>query len=197
MYYASHVPAIAEGMRSDPAIFARGILFAVLSMRQPFVTVPDQMLDVIGPEGIGLSSTNLFGFKRDAWRYTLEHVDELHADTLAASSTADQIKVLCRIPGVGIVKAGFVLQLMGYDIGCLDTRNVKREGLNPRKYRTDGRKGTPRVERLIHEYVSEVGGRASELWDLWCEDVAATYKMTPWDVSALHLTVLPDSLIPF
>ena len=41
--YASHVPIIAAGMRSDAGIFRRGVLFAILSARQRFTDVPIQL----------------------------------------------------------------------------------------------------------------------------------------------------------
>lgn len=197
--YHNHVPVIAAAMREDHHAFARGILFAVLSMRQPFDTTPDQLASVTAGDDWNLDHAYLFGFKRDAARYVTEHAATIWRDVLDTPAIADQIRVLCRIPGMGIVKSGFVLQLMGYDIGCLDTRNVKRAGLNPRAYRTDGVKGKAGAAfvRKVDRYVAEVGGRAEELWNVWCEDVAVTYEKTAHQISAMHMAVVPDTFLPF
>ena len=198
--YASHVPVIAEATRSDPAIFERAVWFAVLSMRQPFDKVPGMMddLDYYDSLGRGYECPHLFGFKRDAWAYTREHRDELHRDVLAAATNEARMHVLCRIHGMGLVKAGFVLQLMGYDVGCLDTRNVKREGRDPRAFRTDGRKSGAGFDRKVRAYLREVEGRAEYLWDTWCADVAVTYGQTAETISAWHmLGIVPENFIPF
>jgi hypothetical protein len=107
--------------------------------------------------------------------------------------------ILCRVPGLGIVKAGFALQLMGYDVACLDTRNIKREGRNPRAFRSDGeaRKAGPAFKKKIARYLSEVEGRAQEYWDAWCQDVASDIGITAAEVSGLHLAIIPDNYIPF
>jgi hypothetical protein len=94
------------------------------------------------------------------------------------------------------VKGAFIAQLMGYDIACLDARNVSREARNPRAYRTDGK--TPRqLEPKVRLYVGETFGRAAEYWDLWCEDVAQAYGRTAQEISELHLAIVPRGYVPF
>jgi len=82
---------------------------------------------------------------------------------------------------------------MGHDIGCLDTRNISRLGLNPREWRTDGadRKLTAAFKRKIGRYVDATSGRAEELWDDWCMDVAGVYKVTAEEISRDHLVIIP------
>ena len=190
--YDAHNPLIAAAMRECPDTFARGILFAVCSMRQAIVNVPDQLEQI--DQG---DMEPLFGFKLNAWQYAFDHRAELHSAVLAAPDNATRIDVLCRVPGLGIVKAAFVLQLMGFDVGCLDSRNVKREGRNPRAFRTDGKKTGPAFHRKIARYLAETEGKSRYYWDTWCCDVAERYGKTPVEISALHLAIVPDNYIPF
>lgn len=187
---------IADHMRGDPEIFARGVLFAILSIRQKISNVPAQMEDVAERDS---ASVYLFGFKRAAFTFLMQHRADLWRDCLAARTNGERIDLLCQVPGLGIVKAAFVLQLMGYDVACLDSRNVKREGRNPRAFRTDGqgRKTGRAFLAKITRYLTQVEGKAETYWDDWCADVADAYGMTPEEVSGLHLAIIPDNYIPF
>lgn len=190
--YAKHNPTIASAMQESPELFLRGVLFAICSIRQPIRAVPDQLEAVLGGD-----LSPLFGYKLNAHAYLMDHAAELWRDVRGSRTNANRIAELCRVPGLGIVKAGFVLQLMGYDVACLDTRNVKREGRDPREFRTDGKKSGAAFVRKIDRYLAEVEGRAAEYWDLWCSDVAQANKMTAEAVSALHLAIVPDNFVPF
>ena len=188
--YREHVPQIAAAMRADPRIFARGIMFAILSARTQFPRVGDQLSEV---EYIGRDAAGLWGWKFTAYEYLEEHTGALWEHVRNGRTPGGAIADLCRVPGLGIVKAGFVCQLMGFDVGCLDTRNIDRLGLLPRAYRSDGeeRKRKPAFQRKIARYVEEVGGRAEVLWNDWCNSVAKTYATSGEDISAWHLAIIP------
>lgn len=186
--YDNHVPTIAGAMRSDPVVFARGVTFVVLTIQQMIVTIPDSVADV---DAKGDQSVFLFGSKRVAFAYLQAHRDQLWQGVCNAEDTASAIRTLCAIPGLGIVKSAFVCQLMGFDVGCLDTRNIQREGRNPLAYRS--RKGRPgyMVKKTL-AYVADTAGKAREYWDVWCADAARAYKRTSEDISAIHL----DCIVP-
>ena len=197
--YETHVPYIASAMRQDADAFARGVTFALLSIQQMFVTVPKAMVDV---EQNDTASRFLFGSKAGAYHFLMEHKVGLHAACVAATSPAEVIATVATIPGIGIVKAAFVAQLMGHDVACLDTRNIQREKRNPREYRSRKDCSPRKFAKDIERYVRDTGGKAREYWDTWCTDVAKTYGMTPLAVSKLHLdcvvraTVAPIA-VPF
>lgn len=174
-------------MRSDVRTFKRALLFVVLTIRQQLVTVPEQLEQV---EQGDLSP--LFGFKIRSHDYIAEHGEELWRNVKDASTRVAMLHLLS-VPGLGIVKAGFVLQLLGHDVACLDSRNVKREKRNPRAFRTDG-KPAHKLTRKVDRYLVEVSGRACELWDAWCSEVAEAYKLTAEEISALHLAPLAYDL---
>lgn len=196
--YAEHVPAIAANMRADAETFLRGCLFAVCSIRQPVINVPAHLDDI---ERERAQSIYLIGHKREAYRFLVTHRDELWADvcSIALGEPAAAILRLCDIPGIGIVKAGFIAQMLGFDVACIDTRNIQREGRNPRAYRSDGeaRKRTPAFRRKIARYVADVGGRAAHYWDTWCNEVGPIYRLTGEQMSALHADTICGDAIPF
>lgn len=191
--YAQHVPVISGAMRENVEVFKRGALFAILSIRQPILNVEAQLLDV---DETRAASAYLFSFKRAGYVH-LELAGRSLWERVCAlpiTDAAGAITILAEVPGLGIVKAGFVAQMLGFDVACLDSRNVAREGRKPRQWRTDGRKVS---RRRAEAYVAEVGGRAAEYWDAWCCDVADAYSKTPAQISAIHLAILPDDYIPF
>lgn len=195
--YADHMPPIRDAMRADYQIFQRGILFVVCSIRQPIIVVPEQLDDLWNEQG----ENPLFGHKLDAWAWI--HDKRLCRplwETMRGEYDPERmILAFSAIPGLGIVKSAFVAQLMGSDIACLDSRNIVREGRNPRAYRADGeaRKRLPSYRRKVARYVKDVGGKSREYWDAWCTDVAGRYKRTADEISALHLAIVPDSFVPF
>ena len=192
--YIEEVSVIAHYMREDPVVFARGFMFAVLSARQPFINVPDQ-LKALDREGG--DCPHLFGWKRDAYNWLQEHGVGLWQALRVECDIHKAMWYITRAPGMGVVKGGFVLQMMGFDVACLDSRNSKRENRDRRAYDTRGagptnltRKNGPAFRRLIERYLGEVGGLAQEYWDAWCSDIAITYHMTAQEVSRLHLCVI-------
>lgn len=189
--YAEHCSAIAHYMHSDLEGFKRGAWFAICSIRQPITVVPEQVAR------LALGDTGpLFGHKVAAFDYLERHAWALWVSIKLAPDNAQRIAVLLHVPGLGIVKAGFVLQLMGYDVACLDSRNVKREGRAARAFRTDG-KPPAALGRKVAAYLREVEGKAAAYWDAWCQDVAQVYDMTAEQISELHMAIVPDNHVPF
>lgn len=200
--YKSHCRnLIAPAMRDSLEIFRRGAMFAVCSIRQATVNVPDQIAALFdGAEEE--EESPLFGHKFNAFEDIMGDIGaqcwaELRGQPGATRAQCEYaIGNLLAIRGLGIVKAAFVAQLMGYDVACLDSRNVKREGRNPRAYRTDGK--TPRqLAPKVRAYVAETFGHAERYWDAWCTDVAIAYNLSPEGVSELHTAILPRGYVPF
>jgi len=190
MSYATVVPKINAAMRDNPDTFARGLMFAILSARQPFDRVREMMVQV---DAVGAKAKSLFGWKRGAYIYIQEHKETLWREVCAATDTHEALLILSRVPGLGIVKSAFVLQFLGHDIACLDTRNIQREKLNRIEYKVN--KSQPKhYAAKAGQYIQETQGRACELWDAWCADVAKIYHMTPQECSERHLDIVPARL---
>lgn len=191
--YDAHVPVISAYMREHPAGFVRGCLFAICSIQQPITGVPAQLDDIAL---LGSESRFLWGHKRKSYTYLLARGDIVWREVLDMQTMHGKISALLRVPGLGIVKSAFILQLMGYDIACLDTRNIKREGRNPRTYSTHGQK-PHKLRKKVARYIRDTGGKARQYWDDWCDDVANAYDLTPFAVSELHMSIVPESFVPF
>lgn len=208
--YSTHLPPIRDAMRADVTVFRRGVMFAVCSIRQATINVPGQLQALFDPQDG--DENPLFGHKFGAWEYINDErkcaglwsalnllaiqQDSTSLKSLRRTACEGAITALLRVPGLGIVKAAFVAQLMGFDVACLDSRNVTREGRNPRAYRTDGRSPeslAPKVAR----YVGETYGKAAHYWDAWCGDVAEAYGRTPFEISDLHSVIVPGDFVPF
>lgn len=186
--YAEDVKAISEAMRADPEIFARGILFALLSIRQPITMVPEMLADVAET---GDASRYLFGFKFDGFKYlerNKHHLWEIVC-RVPLDCPRDAIRYLAQCPGLGIVKAAFVAQFLGFDVACLDSRNVKLEKRKPRAFRADKKSGKL-FEKRLAKYVRETSGKAEFYWDRWCNYVGEIRGYTGAEISALHLAIL-------
>ena len=105
---------------------------------------------------------------------------------------------LTKVPGLGVVKAGFVMQLMFGRVGCVDVHNLKRlrsvkltDLSFPKSLRDETKL------KKIENYVQICKGNNSseKLWNKWCE--VLTYKQcnrgrfkSGFDVSMFHLTAL-------
>ena len=190
--YADHVPPINAAMRASPRTFARGVLFAVLSARVQFPRVRDQLREVTR---VGRGAAALWGWKQQSFDYLETHAAQLQRDVLAADTTADALARLCEVPGLGIVKGAFVLQFLGHDIACLDTRNAQREGLDPREWQAHGRKHNKIFRQKIEAYCAATHGRAAELWNAWCEEVGSIYGEDPDTISSWHLAIVPRGFL--
>lgn len=196
--YDNHVPLIANAMRENYEAFRRGLAFVVCSIRQPITVVPDQLATLFGNGE--WDEFPLFGHKWNAWAFITD-AERCRALWYTVRESYDPELVIwhvSRVPGIGIVKAGFVAQLLGCDVACLDSRNITRDGRNARAYRTDGekRKTKPAFRRKVSRYVADTGGKARHYWDAWCKDVAPRYNMTAEEISCLHLAILPDNFVP-
>lgn len=181
--YSSHVPKIAKAMKADCDLFKHALLFVTCSIRQQIVTVPDQL------EAIDRGDLSpLWGFKMATYNHLEEHGASLWRNVREADLYT-ALYHMTRVPGLGIVKGAFACQLMGHDIACMDSRNVKRLGAKPREWRTDGKAVTPkRLRAYLRRYSGQ--GRGKLFWDAWCNDVGLTYGIPANTISAMHLTAI-------
>lgn len=199
--YREEMPVIRDAMRNNITVFRRGVMFAICSIRQPTIGVPDQLQALFDPTEDN-NENPLFGHKFQAWAYINDDAKcsalwrNLLDCNLTLSGAIEAIVCLLRVPGLGIVKAAFVAQLMGFDVACLDARNITREKRNPRAYRTDG-KTAEQLRPKVIAYVKETFGKAHHYWDAWCSDVAVAYSRTPQQISELHLAIVPGDFVPF
>lgn len=207
--FKDHNPVINEYMQLNPMGMQDGIMFVVLSIKTPFHTMKTQMEDY---KRNGLDSKYVWGFKKDTLNYLLEHSGELYDDLMelwltpkkelggtADTKDAAMMMRLMEVPGLGMVKAGFVMQMMFGRVGCMDVHNTRRF------YKVDSkdvqisagvRKDSTKFKKLIgYVQLCKNNRSTSKLWDSWCEQLV--YKpcnrgrfASGNDVSAFHVQAL-------
>lgn len=192
MSYARDTATLkAIGLGTDEG-FVAVCAMALLSIQQPFRTVKRQMKHV---RDNGLESGYLWAFKRAGLAYVTEHATELRTELTAIArcdeTSAEQaLEVLTQVPGLGLAKAGFVAQMLGFDVGCLDTRNLHEFGLTRSSVRFDKSNAEHMRLNRIAAYVAlcrSLGG-AEFLWNNWCAGIARDeFFQTADRVSAYHV----------
>ena len=193
--FSTHQSAIADFALSSNVGLERTFRLVFLSIRQPFHRMHQQMQDV---DENGMQSPYLFGWKRDGLAFVRANASTLR-DTLKAVPSgygdAEALLQVASIKGLGLVKAGFVLQLVTGSAGCIDTHNMQRFGLNENafKYGANASDALKRKKALAYLDACRNAGGCESLWNGWCNHVAA-YHPQHWTdgfaVSTLHQTAI-------
>lgn len=197
--YKTHQPIISNHCRACPDNMARALQFCTLTIQESLHRVPDNFpLAEEGDSGV------LFGWKYAAYNEAWEYRDHIYKEleeiwsTRRGDDDATErlLHYVASLPGFGLAKAGFLAQLVYGVGGCLDSHNLRRLGLNERKFAGykslksfDGRRAK------INSYIDTIAnmGSTEYLWDSWCEHVHA---LTPsrYDsaehVSRLHVDAI-------
>jgi hypothetical protein len=200
--FATHASAISNYGRASPEAFARVLMFVVLTIRQPLYRTPSDMAKV-DQQGLTARSV-LFGFKKDAYK-AIERDAERHwnfceqvfenATLSNQQQAACMIEHLAELPGLGVVKAGFVVQLIYGLAGCLDSHNLARYNIKPTTFSNYKQRSPSARRKLCERYVKTVYdlGGPEELWDTWCGYIATKQPKNYRDayhVSAIHCEAL-------
>lgn len=168
---AAHGLASAEGFKDV-------CTFVLLTIQQPLAGVGAQFKDV---KRRGRKSRHLFGAKREGFDYLEALGDSLYRKVKHAIETRDTvsgINALLDVPGLGIVKAAFVMQCLGApDAACIDTHNLARLGLGygvVKFGKAAIRREQTRLAK-IRRYIDLCleQGNARYWWNSWCEYVVS------------------------
>jgi hypothetical protein len=202
--FINHQPIIGNYARKNPDNFFQAIQFTLLTIQQSLHTVPKMMQDV---NAKGDKSGHLWGVKGDAWRNLGQRKGEVYDAAMSAYDSSADPAIQARelllytasLPGLGMVKGGFVCQLAFGLVGCLDSHNAQRFGLTRSQLSAHAYKNAKTMATRygkVDGYLSlcaELGGCAG-LWDSWCTYVADrnTYKTysDAQHVSKLHCDAL-------
>lgn len=140
--------------------------FVLCTIQTPLSRVRSQMAEV---KVAGANARALWGHKRSGYAYLTENKERLYERLVERpkGETVDTIRYIMQVPGLGIPKASFVAQCLGYDVGCLDGHNIKRMGL-PMSF-VKAMRNSAKVRQYV-EYTQEYG--SEWWWNTWCEYVA-------------------------
>jgi len=173
--FVTHQKKIGRSCRKDPLTTKWYCHLPVLSIQRHFHQMPF-MLDEVHKSGARAKC--LRGYKKKGYQYIEKNYVKLHSVIFSSDLTdAEKIVELLAIPNIGIVKAGFILQLCIGRVGCLDTHNLAKYGIDsaefkvgkPFKYETALKKAEKYVDLCI-----KLGG-CEFLWNQWCNDMALRY----------------------
>lgn len=187
MSFRTVQPRIGEYGQSSPEAMADVLTFVLLTIQQPLESIPVAFADV---RKRGSKSKWLFGIKREGYEYVTDAKREIFRD-LRELDTLGRLAYLANLPGFGLPKAGFAMQLLYGEVGCIDTHNLERFGLKPgARFRIKGQRPETQAKKTL-EYVKlcEDCGGVEALWDEWCAYVASLRPRkfrSALDVSNLH-----------
>jgi len=114
--YDRDMPLMRAHALASPSGFVDVVAFVLCTIQQPLQSVRRQMDDL---RANGAESKYLFGSKRAGYAYAVAHAATLHAAMKAAvkaNDTIGAIDILTNIPGLGVVKASFVAQIIGFEV---------------------------------------------------------------------------------
>lgn len=144
----------------------------------------------------------LWGWKHLGYEYLHEHRKYYWKRAREAREGRiwinDLMRDYLRVPGLGLPKAGFAVQLLTGEAGCMDMHNLERLGMQARDFTIPKRRDPDDQLRVIDEcienylYVCAQAGGSAKLWDDWCEYVGDLYSVydDADDVSRRHVTFL-------
>jgi len=186
--FAKHQPLIAAHAKS-PQGFADVVTFAIATQNQHFYRV-GAMLDTLWTEGLDKVKALTGNQKRGivyAHTHTQRYVDIVHNRQL---TPIEVFKALLEIPNIGIVKAGFILQLVLGTFGCLDRHNLKTAGLDSKAFsRTPANTEALTQKLQVYAATCYAIGTSAQLYNSWCRLIALKYPKhfaDAYEVSRLH-----------
>ncbi len=184
-----HQHKISDYAIQSPSNTANVAITTVLSIQQAWKNIGIQSDDV---REYGIESKYLFGHKKSAYAHIMANKKQLYnAIFYDDISAAERLLNVAGTPGLGLCKAGFVLQLCIGEAGCLDVHNLKRFGLSASTFKLGKVKYDTalRKAQLYLQTIDNLGG-TEYLWDSWCEFMADKYPKhykNANHVSRLHL----------
>jgi hypothetical protein len=188
--YAEHQPAISEWAFQNPRNMLDVLVFVQLSIRQHIENMPFLMDNW---RTFGLNTKSIGPVQRRRIKAYAE-VAQASYDLLCRARQSPMgmrrsvLLHLLNLPGFGIPKAGFVVQLTLGTMGCLDSHNLYRYGLDLRAFRSDNCSTATLYER-IEAYLGVVDYIGPEtLWNDWCHYISNLRSTagTPEQISEYH-----------
>lgn len=193
--YAQHQPVIQKWAAESLANFIDVYALVILSINSEWRSVGDKLDSV---RQLGIESPHLFGVKRSSYRVFVTQADWMkkQLDRYAEYSNAEAcLDLVTDLPGMGLAKAGFFLQLCYGLAGCFDRHNLTRFGLDEKAISLSKAQTQTARKEMIKRYVDlcyQFGG-SEILWDGWCSHLATLHPkryVSAEHVSELHIVHL-------
>ncbi len=191
--YIDHIHECNEFAQASPANLKRAALFVLATIQQKLEMVGAIVADY---ETSGAGSRSAFGFKGRGIDYVDAEYETLYRDAMRARGNPQKLLLIfLRVPGLGVVKAGFLAQIFDNQVGCIDMHNVTLYGVpaSALRYDKELKPKTKRAKRAQYVALCNGLGGSAVLWSSWCDYVA---KLRPanWsdgaEVSRYHVDVI-------
>jgi hypothetical protein len=193
--YNRDMPVMAKHGWSSPEGCRDIMLFVLGTIKMPLQSLGDQLADF---RANGVDSKFLFSFKRNGYQFIDDNYVTIYHGLVKCKQNDDvvgAVELLTTVPALGMVKASFVAQCLGFNVACLDSHNLTRLGWAASATKLD-KKTKPEVRRKkIENYVTFCQEKGAEYWwNTWCDYVAgnrANKRLPTGDaVSAYHVQAL-------
>ena len=169
------------------------IAFTLATIQQGLSTCTRQAMDI---KRNGYSASSLWALKSQGLKYAVDNKDFLYNKCVhiiekygneSEEAIFEILKLFFLIPNIGIVKAGFIAQMLGFNISCLDSHNLKRLGLKQTHFNVNKKAKTKLIDKKIREYITLCQKKGSEYWwNTWCKNVAGnTHNKSLTDAQAV------------
>jgi len=193
MNYDNHITACNVYSQASPDNFRRAALFVLATVQQQLETVPVALTDICE---LGMASRFAWGSKSKGVEFIEANHERLYGEAYERRhDPVSLMELFLTIPGMALVKAGFLCQIFAGSVGCIDTHNIKLYDIPVSalryRYENSAACNANKVKRYV-ELCNGLGG-AVALWTRWCDYVA---KLRPynWDsgahVSQFHVDVI-------
>lgn len=194
--FKTHQKKIGAYAQSSPEAMFEVVTFTLLTIQQSIQDMPAQMKDV---RRVGSESRFLWGFKEAAYDWHYENMSRTYDVVMNTyyglscpkAQEVETLRIWAHSPGLGIVKGGFMNQLVFGITGCMDSHNNKVFEIPKDRFHANKIKRAKRPKtkaKILESYVDlclDQGG-AEFLWDNWCKLVAEANKSTAHKISKLH-----------
>lgn len=178
MYQRDCTEIVQHALQSPDGLYDV-IEFTLCTINMPLSRVIEQRKSI---KLHGIMSKWVSSTKAQGITYAQEHKVELHTLMINIRETAGcdtidgaqaVVDLFMRIPSIGMVKAGFIGQMLGFQVACLDRHNVRALGLSESALRINKKASQEVRLKKIREYVKLCRRKGSEYWwDTWCNFVA-------------------------
>jgi hypothetical protein len=187
--FAEHQPVIADWASESPERTAHVIKFVLTTIRCKFEDVPQRLTNALHGNIRTLHPAARLGFAYvDTNDMTLDNPETQPDEAL--------LEHYLQIPGLGIVKSGFVVQLLYGRAGCLDTHNLRIYGLNANTFNCPPKIAALRKRLALYTQTIKLCGGTEALWNRWCTEIhrlRPTKWGSPYAVSRAHINIIIGS----
>jgi len=193
MIYTNDITACNVYSQASPENFKRAALFVLATVQQQLETVPVALTDICE---LGMASRFAWGNKARGVEFLAANYERLYGEAYEhRDNPVELMELFLTIPGMALVKAGFLCQIFAGTVGCIDTHNIKMYGIpvSALRYRYENSAKCKHAKVFRYVELCRGLGGAHALWSRWCDYVA---KLRPYNwsdgahVSQFHVDVI-------